>query len=58
MRKNNIVTNTSKPAVKTNGQYSTKSKNNHSVSHDDKWTSLSKKVLRENMGAWETLAKE
>jgi len=32
--------------------------NSVSVSASSNWTELSKKVLRENIGAWETLAKE
>jgi hypothetical protein len=58
MTKNTNSSKISKQAEKVTGHYSIRSEKKNSVSYDAKWTSLSKKVLKENIGAWETLSKE
>lgn len=58
MPKNNIVKKNDQHSKNISGQYLNISKKNNSVSHDAKWSSLSKKVLKENIEAWQTLAKE
>lgn len=58
MTKNNILKKNDQLSKNVSGQYSIHNKKNNSVSQNAKWTSLSKKVLKENMEAWQTLAKE